>query len=184
MPAQRDEVFFETRKTLHDWLAKYFEQPEGIWAVFYKKTSGLGDLSWEAIVEECLCFGWIDSLPGKVDEQITKIYISPRKSNSGWSRRNKLLLIELQRQGLIQEPGIKVIERAKSNGSWQRFDLAESLTIPTELKDSFKADPGFKQAWSALTDAKQRQYLQQIYDAKADATRAKRITTIRNSICP
>ena len=184
MAIQREEVFFKTRKELRTWLEKYSQQAEGIWAAFYKKSSGLGDLSWEAIVEECLCFGWIDSLPGKVDEQRTKIYISPRKSNSGWSRRNKLLLIELQRQGLIQEPGIKAIEIAKSNGSWQRFDLAESLTIPTELKDSFKADPSFKQAWSVLTDAKQRQYLQQIYDAKAEVTRAKRITTIRNSICP
>lgn len=183
MTIQREEIFFETRKALHNWLSNNFEQPDGIWAVFYKKTSGLGDLSWEAIVEECLCFGWIDSLPGKVDEQRTKIYISPRKPNSGWSRRNKLLLIDLQGRGLIQQPGFQAIDRAKSNGSWERFDLAESLTIPIELKDSFKSDPSFKQAWAAITEAKQRQFLQQIYDAKTAATRAKRINTIRESIC-
>lgn len=183
MSAQREEVFFETRQRLRSWLRKNHKQTDGVWAVFYKKTSGLGDLSWEAIVEECLCVGWIDSLPGKVDEQRTKIYISPRKLNSGWSRRNKLLLIDLESRGLIQKSGFQAIEKAKSNGSWERFDLAESLTIPTELKDFFKSDPSFKQAWAAITEAKQRQFLQQIYDAKTAATRANRINTIRGSIC-
>jgi uncharacterized protein YdeI (YjbR/CyaY-like superfamily) len=182
MTIQREEIFFETRKALRNWLGKNYEQADGIWAIFYKKSTGLSDLSWEALVEECLCFGWIDSLPGKIDEQRTKIYISPRKSNSGWSRRNKLLLIDLQSRGLIQQPGIQAIDRAKSNGSWERFDLAESLTIPPELKVSFKSYPSFKQAWGALTEAKQRQFLQQIYDAKSATTRTKRINTIRDSI--
>ena len=106
MAVNREERFFATRTELRNWLANNFNKTEGIWAIFYKKSSGLGDLSWEAIVEECLCFGWIDSLPGKVDETRTKIYISPRKANSGWSRRNKALLIELQKSGLIEQPGL------------------------------------------------------------------------------
>jgi uncharacterized protein YdeI (YjbR/CyaY-like superfamily) len=97
MAINREEIFFATRSELRNWLAKNSAKTEGIWAVHYKKSSGLGDLSWDAIVEECLCFGWIDSLPGKVDETKTKIYISPRKTNSGWSRRNKVLLVELQK---------------------------------------------------------------------------------------
>jgi uncharacterized protein YdeI (YjbR/CyaY-like superfamily) len=183
MAIQREEVFFKTRKELRSWLKENHTSPDGIWAIFYKKTSGLGDLSWEALVEECLCFGWIDSLPGKVDEQRTKIYISPRKTNSGWSRRNKLLLAYLESQGLLERPGIQCIERAKANGSWERFDLAESLTLPKELKDSFTSDLRFKQAWNNLTEAKQRQFLQQIYDAKTDDTRAKRIQGVKESIC-
>ncbi len=183
MAIQSEEVFFKTRKELRSWLKSNYTNPDGIWAIFYKKTSGLGDLSWEALVEECLCFGWIDSLPGKVDDQRTKIYISPRKTNSGWSRRNKLVLIDLEARGLLEQPGIQSIERAKTNGSWERFDLAESLTLPTELKDFFKLDQGFKQAWGDLTEAKQRQFLQQIYDVKTADTRTKRINTIRESIC-
>ena len=183
MAIQREEVLFKTREELRSWLKKNNASPNGIWAIFYKKTSGLGDLSWEALVEECLCFGWIDSLPGKVDEQRTKIYISPRKSNSGWSRRNKILLVELENRGLLQQPGIEAIERAKNNGSWERFDLAESLTISSDLKDLFIKDPVFKLSWAELTEAKQKQFLQQIYDAKTPATRAKRIIAIRDSIC-
>jgi uncharacterized protein YdeI (YjbR/CyaY-like superfamily) len=180
---ERGEVFFETREDLREWLRNKSGEPQGIWAIFYKKSSGLGDLSWEALVEECLCFGWIDSVPGKVDEQRTKVYISPRKINSGWSRRNKLLIVELENRGLLEQPGIEVIERAKANGSWERFDLAESLTPPQELKDSFKLDQAFKLAWGNLTEAKQKQFLQQIYDAKTAGTRTKRIKAIRESIC-
>jgi len=182
MAIQREEIFFDTRKALRKWLGKNYEQADGIWAIFYKKSTGLSDLSWEALVEECLCFGWIDSLPGKVDEQKTKVYISPRKINSGWSRRNKLLLVELENRGLLEQPGIEVIERAKANGSWERFDLAESLTIPQELKKYFKTDLSFKKAWSELTQAKQRQFLQQIYDSKTAVTKDKRINTIRDVI--
>jgi uncharacterized protein YdeI (YjbR/CyaY-like superfamily) len=182
MAINREEIFFATRSELRNWLAKNSAKPEGIWAVHYKKTSGLGDLSWEAIVEECLCFGWIDSLPGKVDETKTKIYISRRQPNSGWSRRNKNLLIELQKSGLIKKPGLEAIERAKANGSWERFDMAEALEISPELQLAFDKDQEFFSKWKALSEAKQRQALQLIYDAKTEATQQKRIQTLLKAL--
>ena len=183
MPVEREAVFFEDRLSLRNWLSSNHHQKDGIWAQFYKKSTGLSDLSWEALVEECLCFGWIDSVPGKVDEQRTAIYISPRKLNSGWSRRNKLVLQDLKARGLLQEPGLQAIERAKSNGSWERFDLAEDLVVPTELESALRADEGFNKAWDWLTESKRRQFLQQIYDAKAFETRQKRILAIKDAIC-
>jgi uncharacterized protein YdeI (YjbR/CyaY-like superfamily) len=93
------------------------------------------------------------------------------------------VLIDLEARGLLERPGIQCIERAKANGSWERFDLAESLTLPKEMKDFFKLDQVFKQVWDDLTEAKRRQFLQQIYDAKTADTRTKRINTIRESIC-
>ena len=183
MTLEREEVFFVDRAAMRQWLRANNETSPGVWAIFYKKTSGLSDLSWEALVEECLCFGWIDSLPGKVDELRTKIYITPRKANSGWSRRNKLVLVELQNRGLIEAPGFAAIERAKLNGSWTRFDLAEDLVLPIELDEALKSDDEFNASWLALTDSQKRQFLQQIYDAKTDATRLKRIRDTRVKIC-
>jgi uncharacterized protein YdeI (YjbR/CyaY-like superfamily) len=182
MAINREEIFFKSRRELRNWLSKNFAKPEGIWALYYKKSSGLGDLSWEAIVEECLCFGWIDSLPGKVDETKTKIYISPRKTNSGWSRRNKALLIDLQKSGLIEKPGLEAIERAKANGSWERFDMAEALEISPELQLAFDKDQKFFSKWKELSEAKQRQALQLIYDAKTEATKQKRIQDLMKAL--
>lgn len=182
MAENREEIFFATRSELRNWLAKNFAKTEGIWAVHYKKSSGLGNLSWEAVVEECLCFGWIDSLPGKVNETKTKIYISPRKANSGWSRRNKVLLVELQKSGLIEKPGLDAIERAKSNGSWERFDMAEALEISPELQLVFDKDQKSFSKWKALSEAKQRQALQLIYDAKTETTQQKRIQDLLTAL--
>ena len=182
MAIDREHNFFEDRAELRAWLADNHTRKDGVWAVFYKKSTGRSDMSWEALVEECLSFGWIDSLPGKVDDQRTKIYISPRKSNSGWSRRNKVLLIELEAKGMIEQPGRDAIQRAKSNGSWVRFDLSEDLIVPDQLQTHLDADQAFAALWNNLTDAKKRQFLQQIYDGKTLETRSKRIQSIRDSL--
>lgn len=182
MTANREHVFFETRQSLRDWLAGNHVRERGIWAQFYKKSTELADLSWDAVVEECLCFGWIDSLPGKVDETRTQIYIAPRKLNSGWSRRNKVLIVDLVDRGLMSSPGLAAIERAKRNGSWERFDLAESLTIAPDVMDVFESDAQFARAWDELTDSKKRQFLQQIYDAKTESTRMKRLEALRQAL--
>lgn len=178
----RDQVFFSTRSDLRQWLALHHTRTEGIWAVFYKKTTGLGDLCWDAIVEECLSVGWIDSLPGKVDATKTKIYISPRKPNSGWSRRNKVLLITLEEKGMLTDAGRNAVIRAQENGSWYRFDCAEDLMIPIELSECFANDQLFYESWEKLSDAKKRQFLQQIYDAKTAIIRTKKIEKTRRAI--
>lgn len=178
------EIFFATRAAFRQWLAEHTDQKSGIWVIFYKKSTGMSDLSWDAIVEECLCFGWIDSLPGKVDESKTKIYVSPRKKDSGWSQRNKKIIGLLEQRGLMTDTGRMVIEAAKANGSWLRFDMAELLILSEELKEIFAADRAFAAHWDALTDARKRQLLQQIYDAKKEVTRHARIDQIRKAIQP
>lgn len=183
MQKNREEIFFENRASFRAWLTENHTRKEGIWAVYFKKSGGLSDLGWDEVVEECLCFGWIDSLPGKVDETRTKLYIAPRKHNSGWSRRNKGVIEVLIGRGLMAEAGIAAIERAKANGSWNRFDLAEDLVIPSELAGAFTSDFSFKAAWDALTESKQRQYLQQIHNTKSVETRIRRIEAVRLALC-
>lgn len=178
----REEVFFASRQELRGWLSEHVHQANGIWAIFYKKSTGVSDLSWDAIVEECLCFGWIDSLPGKVDASKTKISISPRKKDSGWSQRNKTILVGLEQHGLMTDSGRKAVARAIANGSWTRFDMAEQLVLSEELIEILTVDRTFAAHWNKLTDARKRQYLQQIYDAKKEVTRRARIDQIRNTI--
>jgi len=89
----REEVFFASRQALRGWLSEHVHQANGIWAIFYKKSTGVSDLSWDAIVEECLCFGWIDSLPGKVDA-------SKKKSISRHAKKIRVGLSETKRSWL------------------------------------------------------------------------------------
>lgn len=179
MTDERVEIFFENRVALRTWLLNNHGRSTGIWAQFYKKSTAISDLSWEAVVEECLCFGWIDSLPGKVDDLRTKVYISPRKPTSGWSRRNKQVLDDLMRQRVMHSSGIEAVERAKANGSWTRFDLAENMIIPPQLSEVLNQDLLFAGQWKKLSDSQKRQFLQQFYEAKTDATRNKRIKELQ-----
>ncbi len=134
--------------SLHAWISGRGSLPitavdAGVWAVYPKSSSGLSDLTWDALVEECLCFGWIDSLPGKVDAQRTRTYISPRKPGSGWSRRNQNLVEILVEQGRMHEAGAAVVAAAKADGSWELFDLAEDLVIPQNSKRNLQATRKF-----------------------------------------
>ena len=182
MTIQAEEIFFESRADLRQWLSENNQRPKGIWAIYFKQSTALTDLSWDALVEECLCFGWIDSLPGKVDETRTKTYISPRKPGSGWSARNKAKVVELQNKGLIENPGLQIIDRAKSSGSWELFDLAEAQVVPKELAAVFDSSPLLFRVWQDWTAAQRRAKLQSFYLAKGEETRAKRLSEIVDAL--
>ncbi|NBU23020.1 MAG: hypothetical protein EBS38_03780 [Actinobacteria bacterium] len=169
---------FDSVRDLESHLRMVGLESEGFWLVFPKPSLKQSDLTWETIVESCLCFGWIDSLSGKVDETLTKIYISPRKPKSGWSRRNQLLVEQLRRQGRVSEAGNFMIERARQDGSWHLFDLAEDLVIPDQLQTAFDEDPKIFDGWMRFTTSQQKQLLQAFYLLKSDAAKSRGVEKI------
>lgn len=78
--------------------------------------------------------------------------------------------------------GLAAIDRAKNNGSWERFDLAEALVVPAELQRALHEDDTFSSQWDLLSESKKRQALQQIYDAKSETTRLKRIGALQETL--
>jgi uncharacterized protein YdeI (YjbR/CyaY-like superfamily) len=179
---EKKVIFFRDQEHLQGWLNDHHMEAVGIWAVFYKKSTKRSDLSWEAVVEACLCFGWIDSLGGKVDDEKTKLYISPRKITSGWSKRNKEIVQRLEKEKRLHANGIEVINRAKKNGSWKRFDDAEAGILPIELQKMLSLDQTFKAAWNSLSMSQKRSHLQLIYDAKTISTRLNRLRLLQQRI--
>jgi uncharacterized protein YdeI (YjbR/CyaY-like superfamily) len=112
-----EHVYFKSRKDLRNWLKKYHESFASVWVVFDKgKNDGL---SYEDIVEVALCYGWIDSRAGSVDEHRTKLYISKRKAKSSWSESNKIRAGKLVKSGEMKNAGYKAIEAAQENGMWK-----------------------------------------------------------------
>ena len=99
------EVFTEDRAALRRWLNAHHKEDEGAWVVFYKGEKRT--LSYDDIAEEALCFGWVDSKPGKVDSEKTKLYLAPRNPSSNWSALNKRRIEKLEAAGLLTEAGKK-----------------------------------------------------------------------------
>ena len=125
--ADRDSLEISSRATWRSWLTINHDASPGIWVVTYKKSSGLESLTYEELIQEALCFGWVDSLVGRVDELRTKTYFSPRKRRSRWAVSNKRRVDALIVAGLMTPAGISVIAQAKANGSWNKLDDSEAI---------------------------------------------------------
>ncbi len=170
-----DQFYAQTRAEWRAWLLEHHGQSTGVKLVFDKKSSGSRLLSYNDQVEEALCFGWVDSKPGKFDEHRSILYFSPRKAKSGWSKPNKERIARLLELGLMMPAGLAKIEAAKKDGSWEKLDGVEALEIPDDLQ---KALVGFSSAaanFEAFPKSAKSGILQWIVQAKKPETRAKRI---------
>jgi len=178
--SDKPEVVFETAKALRDWLAENHALSDGIWAVTYKKAAGDRHLPSAAIVDACLCFGWVDSLPRAKDAERTMLYISPRKPGSNWSRVNKDKVARLTADGMMSASGMAVIDAAKADGSWTALDDVENLILPPDLQAAFDAAPGAEENWQAFPRSVKRGALEIVLNAKRAETRAAKIAQIVN----
>ncbi|MBL7944454.1 MAG: hypothetical protein JNN32_00210, partial [Flavobacteriales bacterium] len=111
-----EQVEVTSRAQWRAWLKKHHTRTTGIWLVTYKKHVTGKYLSFPDLVQEALCFGWIDSLPRKLDADRTMHYLSPRKPKSMWSAVNKRHVEELVAKGLMTAAGLRKIEAAKADG--------------------------------------------------------------------
>jgi uncharacterized protein YdeI (YjbR/CyaY-like superfamily) len=162
------------RQAWRDWLSEHYEQSESIWLVSYKKHTAYY-LSYDAIVEEALCFGWIDSLPRKLDDERTMLLLSPRKPKSVWSKLNKTRVAELMAQQLIMPAGLAKIEQAQKDGSWTFLDDVEALIIPPDLSAVLAANSEAESYFEKFSPSAKKGILQWIKMAKQQKTRQQRI---------
>ncbi|MBC8122057.1 MAG: YdeI/OmpD-associated family protein [Gemmatimonadaceae bacterium] len=170
-----ERVTICSRAEWRAWLAANYERTESIWLVTYKKRSGLPYVSYDAVVEEALCFGWIDSRPNKLDEQRTMLLLSPRRSGSPWSKINKERVARLIEGGLMTPAGLAKIERARADGSWSVLDDVEMLVVPDDLATALANDPLAQRYFEAFGPSSKKGILQWIKSAKRQETREKRI---------
>jgi uncharacterized protein YdeI (YjbR/CyaY-like superfamily) len=157
------------------WLRAHHARTQGVWCVTFKKGKGATYFSYDELVEEGLCWGWVDSKPGKIDELRTKLYFSPRKVGSGWSRPNKLRVEKIIAEKRIAKAGLTAIERAKADGSWTMLDAIENLETPADLEIALELLPNASAYWGAFPRSAKRGILEWIAQAKTQGTRAKRI---------
>ena len=165
----------EARAQWRKWLAANHETAAGAWAVEWKKASGGPHVPYRELVEEALCFGWIDSLGRRLDSERSRLLFTPRKPGSSWSRPNKERVERLQAEGRIAPAGLAAIERARGDGSWTALDAVEDLLEPPELAAALDGDPDARRKWDAFPRSAKRGILEWIASAKRPETRAKRV---------
>ncbi|MGB0497030.1 MAG: YdeI/OmpD-associated family protein [Rubricella sp.] len=170
--ALRVEV--RSRADLRAWLAENHATASSVWLVTYKKHHP-DYLAYEPLVEEILCWGWIDSVRRRVDEDRARLLISPRKESSAWSAINKAHVDRAIASGAMTQAGLAKIEAAKANGMWSFLDDVERLEVPADLARAFANHPRAAAEWEAFPRSVKRGILEWIKQAKTPQTRANRI---------
>lgn len=176
IPDNQLETFHATeRKEWREWLEKNHHTSIGVWLIYYKVKSGKPSIRYSEAVKEALCFGWIDSKVKSLDEKRYMQVFTPRKPKSVWSKLNKQYIEQLLKQGLMTEAGIKKIEAAKQDGSWNKLDAIEELIIPADLKQALEANETANKYFEAFNNLSKKNILFWIETAKRPDTRLKRI---------
>lgn len=143
--------------------------------VFRKKSTDLEGPLYDDLVEEALCFGWIDSRVQPVDDERRMQWFSPRRKGGVWSSLNKARIERLIGEGLMSAAGQRVIDEAIADGSWSQSDEVDALVIPPDLETALDVVPGTRDAFDALPGSTRRQHLWWIHSAKRAVTRSNRI---------
>jgi uncharacterized protein YdeI (YjbR/CyaY-like superfamily) len=164
-----------SRAQWRDWLARHHGRARGVWLVSWKLATGRRAMTYDEMVEEALCFGWIDSKPNRLDDERTMLWFAPRKAGTGWSRPNKQRVERLVAAGLMEAAGRAKVAAAKADGSWTKLDAVEDLQVPPDLATALRAHASAERHFDAFPRSVKRGILEWVASAKRPATRAKRV---------
>lgn len=159
------------RRAWRVWLRDHHAEQEEIWLVFHKKHTGVTCLSYEDAVCEALCYGWIDSILRRIDDDRYARKFTPRRSDSKWSDSNRRRYRELESAGRLAAAG-KERSPTEKSGNAPRPNPAR---IPSYITDRLKSRPGAWRFFQTLAPSYQRDYIAWIDAAKRPATKQKRL---------
>jgi uncharacterized protein YdeI (YjbR/CyaY-like superfamily) len=171
------QVYIRDRRAWRRWLSTHHDKEQRTWLVYDKPANG-GKLSYDDIVEEALCWDWIDSRQRSKDDWQSMLYMSRRKKGSTWSKSNKERIERLIESGLMTEHGFRAIEEAKADGSWNALDAIDNLDIPPDLQAALSKNRAAKRHFEACSPSTKKQLLYHILNAKQEGTRKRRIEQI------
>ncbi len=173
------QIAVDSRAEWRAWLEANAAQSGSIWLVTWKKAAagmrGLPFVGYDALVEEALCFGWIDSLPRALDLERTMLLFSPHKRGSSWSRVNRVRIARLQEANLMNARGSAVVEQAVEDGSWSRLEAVDDLTLPRDLADALAGNAVAAGFFARFPASSRRAILEWITIARTPQTRARRV---------
>jgi len=115
----KQAVYAKTRAVWRKWLKQNSQSEKSIWLILYHKKSKVQCITINEATEEALCFGWIDSLAKKRDDESYYLTFTPRNPKSKWSKPNRERAERLIENELMTEHGQRLIDIAKSTGKWE-----------------------------------------------------------------
>lgn len=169
-----EHVIITSKEELRNWLFSNHNQKESVWLVTFKKTVLDKYVSVQEILDKLLCFGWIDGIRRKLDEEKTMQLISPRKVEH-WTKTYKDRYKKLESKGLVENSGKESVAKSKANGLWNFMDDVDALIKPNDFIEELMKYENASNNFNAFGASSQRFILRWIKLAKTTETRIKRI---------
>jgi len=177
--ASSDPIFFETPAELRDWLDANHETAPELFVGAWKKATGRPTLTWEQIVEEALCVGWIDSIRRSVPGDGWVIRLTPRRTGSIWSAVNVAKVAELRLAGRLRPAGEAAFAaRRADRTAIYSFERAADPELAPAEEARFRANEPAWAWFSAKAPSFRRQALHWVISAKRPETRERRLVTL------
>ena len=170
MTAELKTLRVRSRLQWRAWLEKHHASSPDVWFVFYKAHTGVKSLPYEDTVREALCFGWIDSLVKRLDDDRYALKVTPRKPTSKWSGINRKRWAELKAAGRLRSAGLAT---APTDNSYAPRPLIPDL--PVYIAKALKANSKAWKVFRALAPTYRRHFVVWIHTAKRPETRERRI---------
>lgn len=173
---------FATSKDLDEWLKVNHATESELWVKIFKKKTGILSVTWDDVVVEALCWGWIDGIKKSLDDQAYLQRITPRTARSNWSKRNTEHVERLINEGRMQEPGLVHVRAAKTDGRWANAYVVGDMEIPADFLAALESQPKAKQFFETLTESSRAVIAHGLTSAKKVDTRQRRFEKFMNML--
>lgn len=169
-------LYFETQAAWEAWLEEHQADSQGLWLKISKKDSGFDSVSYSEALDLAICYGWIDSQKGTLDDDFWLQRFTPRGSRSKWSQRNRAIAEQMIQQGRIRSAGLREVELAKQDGRWEAAYASQSeIKVPDDFQAELDKNPAAKEFFATLNSVNRYAILYRLQDAKKPQTRLRRM---------
>ncbi|HET8927895.1 MAG TPA: YdeI/OmpD-associated family protein [Microbacterium sp.] len=175
---ERPAVFFSSATEFRAWLEANHDTQTEVWMGLYKKHVPDRGLTWEDAVPEALCFGWIDSVAQRIDDDARRQRWTPRKPASNWSSVNIALVEGLRAAGRMHPAGIAAFERRRDDRSGVYSHESAPKELSTDAAARLAANAAASAFWQNATATYRRQCAHWVLSAKQESTRERRLVQL------
>jgi uncharacterized protein YdeI (YjbR/CyaY-like superfamily) len=169
-----EQIEVTSADQLRAWLEGNHSQEHSVWLVTHKKHAGSAYVSTSEVLDELLCFGWIDGVRRKLDDHRTMQLIGPRRTLN-WAETYKVRVAQLLKAGRMKPAGLASIEQAKLHGAWDAMVDVDALIMPQDLVEALTMRPPAADHFRNFAPSYRRNVLRWIKLAKSPDTRRRRI---------
>ena len=170
---------FASEKAWQTWLANNHDKSNGVWLMFAKKNTNNQTVAYTEALNVALCYGWIDGQKKSYDEQYWIQKFVPRQAKSIWSKKNIEHTERLIKEGKMQPAGLKAIEAAKANGTWEKaYEAQSKMTVPEDFLKALQKNKKANAFFKTLNRTNLFSIAFRLQTAKKEETRQKRIAKI------